>query len=200
MVPDSRSLSLLLAVLLFGAGCVQTSMLPAHQLGSGETTVAASIDEPGLLWIPRVNVQATHGFGKGDLTVNLGGTANVLGGGLSGRYYLSDRVNGELQVQGAYVVNDWAGTAFFGLQQVPTEDDQWYLGAHVGALNGKEVINSFSRQTSPLVGGSVGIGHIELGTSWRMQIELEANTTIPYSEESSLPPGRLSVGIFRLYR
>lgn len=198
---DPRLSGLVLVVGLLVGGCVQTATLPAQQLASGDAVVAAGLDEPGVLYVPRLKGQFTQGFGAGDVTATFGGPP--VGGGLTGRYYLGDGLNVELEAQVARVQDEWTRLALLGIQSVPSPDDaSLYLGAQAGVLHGREV--SFSGTTSvhrrPLVGGTIGYGPIDLGGSWRMQVELEANVPIPPSEEEGpLPPVHLSVGVFHIF-
>lgn len=199
-----RLTCLLLISAVLSAGCIQTATLPAHQIDRGETVSSASVDVPGFAWIPRANLQVTQGLGGGDVSTNFGGTATAFGGGLSGRYYVSEHLNAELQVQTGHVFDDWATTVFGGIQQAATNDRSWYLGIHGGLLNGKKVnINlpesHYSRKTLPMMGGTIGIGKIELGEAWILQVEMEVNATIPYTDEASVPPSRLSLGLFRTW-
>lgn len=172
MTLDAR-LPIFLAVLLLTSGCVQTAMLPATQVDTGETVGSISIDEPGVLVIPRLNLQVTQGLeGHKDVTLNLSGvpTEDVVfpGIGITGRYYLTDKANAELQVQGAGLAG-WTNLVLVGVQEVPVGDDSWYVGGQVGLINGRgEVISDSSptaRQTHPVIGGSIGYGPIDLGSS-----------------------------------
>ena len=180
-------------------------MLPAQQLDSGTTVAAASVDEPGFLYVPRANVQVTQGVGGGDLSVNLSGPP--VGGGLAGRAYLSDRVNAELQVQAAALNGEGepgTGLVLVGLQRAPTGADQWYLGGQVGVIHGAGfVLNQTPEvQTRPVVGASLGFGPIDLGGDWQMQVELEGNAPLGGlgEDDPPLPATRLSVGFFHLFR
>lgn len=199
----------LLGAVLAGAfllsGCVQTGMVPAQQLDSGTTVAAASVDEPGFLYIPRANVQLTQGVGGGDLSVNLSGPP--VGGGLTARAYLSERVNAELQAQAAALNGagePGTGLVLVGVQEAPTGADQWYLGGQFGIVHGAGfVVNQAPEvQTRPVVGGSVGFGPIDLGGAWRMQVELEGNAPLGGlgEDDPPLPATRLSIGFFRLFR
>lgn len=67
-----------------GTGCVQTSMPPARQLDAGDAVLSASVDEPGVGYIPRATGQFTYGLGRGDLTFNLGAMIRTYGGGMMG--------------------------------------------------------------------------------------------------------------------
>lgn len=198
------SVLIVLCAALLSGGCVQTAMLPAQQLDSGTTVVGASIDEPGFLYIPRVNVQVTQGIGGGDLSANLSGPP--VGGGVTGRAYLSDQLNVEVQAQ-ATALNGAAGPAsglvLVGLQQAPTPN-QWYLGAQAGIVRGTgfDIGGSTSDvQTRPLVGASFGVGPFDVGTDWRMQLELETNVPVgPWEDDPPFPATRISIGFFRLFR
>jgi len=192
---------LFVVVALPTTGCVQTALLPSRHLAEGETVVAASLDEPGFLYVPRLNLQVTQGLGGGDLSANVGGTVQTVGGGLAGRYYLTDALTAEGQVQGVRVFdNSWTAAALLGIQQTTDPSDHLYVGGHVGGMRGTEILADAdeSPRTLPLVGGSIGVGHIDLGGAWRMQIELEASVSVPSSEEEGLvPPAHLSIGVFR---
>lgn len=198
----------LLLGMFASTGCVQTAMLPASQLDAGETAVSVSIDEPGMLYVPRANGQFTYGLGGGDLSLNLGGTVGSFGGGVAARSYLSEAVNAEAQVQLADVwdARQWLVQA--GIQGVPPEENSLFVGGQLGALRGtaplEEQLGGYQRetpiQTVPFIGASLGYGRIELGKGWALQIELEANVPIPPTVEEDdrpLPPSKLSVGIFR---
>ena len=198
-------LGVVLATVLLGSGCVQTAMLPAQQLDSGTTVAAASLDEPGFLYVPRANVQLTQGIGGGDLSVNL--SAPLVGGGLTGRAYLSDRVNAELQVQAAALnggEDPPTGLALVGVQEAPTGADQWYLGGQFGIIHGPGFVFNQAPEvkTRPVVGASIGFGPVDLGTDWRLQVELEGNAPLGGSDDGDLPipATRLSIGVFHLFR
>lgn len=196
--------SLLLISAVLTAGCIQTATLPAHQVDRGETVASASVDVPASAWIPRANVQVTQGWGGGDVSANVSGSFSLFGGGLSGRYYVSDNLNAELQVQTGRVFEDWTTTAFGGIQQAATNDRPWYLGIHGGLLNGEKInVNLpesyYSRKTLPMIGSTIGVGKIELGETWTLQVEMEVNATIPYTDEASVPPSRISIGLFRTW-
>ncbi len=176
-------------------------MLPAQQLDSGDTVPAVAIDEPGILYIPRGTVQVTHGVGGGDLTANLSGPP--LGGGLTGRYYLSRGATAEVQVQGAQF-SGWSVLTLLGIQEVPHGEDAWFLGGRIGAINGRA--NQLSdagptdRRTYPVVGGSIGYAPFSIGEQWKMQIEVEGNVPLSGSEDDPPRPAtRLSVGFFRIF-
>lgn len=203
----SRVTCRLAIVLLATTGCVQTAMLPAHQLEDGETVAGVSLDEPGFLYVPRLNVQATQGLGGGDLTANVSGTALAVGGGLSGRYYLTDAVHLEGQLQTANRLEfGWVGAGLVGVQQAATASDPWYLGGNVGVIgmDGRDLStpDRDEARAFPMVGASVGAGHLEVSDSWRMQVELEGHVPFGLSgyPEDVFPPVRFSIGIFRLWR
>lgn len=200
---------LCIASLLIG-GCVQTAMLPAQQLDAGTTVAGASLDEPGILYIPRANVQLTQGLGGGDLSVNLSGPP--LGAGLTGRAYLSGRASAELQVQAAALEDAFdaggaptTGLALLGVQEVPTGEDRWYFGGQAGVIHGTgiRVGGPADVQTLPVVGASLGLGSFDLGSSWQIQVELASNVPVPVGnaddDDPPLPATRLSVGVFRLF-
>lgn len=193
---------LCIASLLIG-GCVQTAMLPAQQLDAGTTVAGASLDEPGILYIPRANVQLTQGLGGGDLSVNLSGPP--LGAGLTGRAYLSGRASAELQVQAAALDDaggaPTAGLALLGVQEVPTGEDRWYFGGQAGVIHGTgiRVGGPADVQTLPVVGASLGLGSFDLGSSWQIQVELASNVPVPVGNADLSPATRLSVGVFRLF-
>ena len=194
-----RLLVLCLPSLLAG-GCVQTATLPAQQLEAGTTVAAVTLDEPGILFVPRVGAQVTHGIGDGDLSVNVSGPPR--GGGLSGRYYLSRQMNLELQLQGARIDDSWTGLALVGLQEAPTGPDPWYLGGQFGVISGRgnaiSNVGPSIHQTVPVAGGS--IGHtIDVGRATQVQVELEANLPLS-ADEPPLPASRLSVGLFHFFR
>jgi hypothetical protein len=176
-------------------------MLPAQQLEEGQTVSAFTIDEPGILYIPRGTVQATHGLRDGDLTINISGPP--LGGGFVGRYYLGKAANAEVQVQGSRF-SGWSVLTLAGIQEVPHGNDSWYLGGQIGAINGRtnqlSDVGPTDRYTYPVVGGSIGYAPFSIGEKWKMQIEVEGNVPISNSEaDPPLPATRLSVGFFRLF-
>ncbi|PSQ96820.1 MAG: hypothetical protein BRD55_05980 [Bacteroidetes bacterium SW_9_63_38] len=190
-----------LVVALLMGGCVQTALLPSGQLDGGETVVSANLDEPGFLYIPRLNLQVTQGLGGGDLTGNVAGTLGMVGGGLAGRYYLTDAVNveGQVQVQSVCLSEETRqATVLLGGQQTTRPDDHLYLGGHAGGLYGEELLAvQNKRHAYPLVGGTIGVGHIDLGGAWRMQMELESSVPVTTGEWELVPPARVSIGVFR---
>jgi len=179
-------------------GCLQTSMLPARQLDRGEVVASGALHAPSLLYIPSLMGQATAGLGGGDLTANVGGSALGLSAGTGGRLYLSPSTNLEAQsrVMVAGETPRWLATV--GLQDVPRADEPLYYGAHVGGVGGDplEFDQPQPRNAYPVAGITVGLGYIDLGGSWFMQVELEAN--LPFgAEDGPLPPGGVSIGVFR---
>jgi len=198
---ERRWSAVLLGIALATTGCVRTAMLPAQQLDPGTTVPAVTIDEPGILYLPRGTVQVTHGVGGGDLTVNVSGLP--VGGGLTGRYYLHRGATAEFQVQGA-TFSSWTLLALMGIQEVPRGDDSWYVGGQVGAINGRgnqiSDVGPTDRRTYPVVGGSIGYAPISIGEQWTMQIEVDGNVPLSGSgSDPPLPATRLSVGFFRLF-
>ena len=209
-----RSLYLLPALLAFAlgtTGCVQTAMLPAETLEDGETQASISVDEPGALFIPRLNAQVTRGFGGGDLTANLSATPlsdqAIVGGGLALRSYLTDGVSFEAQLQGTSFSGSIAGLALLGVQTIPPSDGGWYVGGQMGVVEGPNLDVLFENKSgeertwfTPVVGGTFGYGPINLSSSTTMQLELKAN--VPISEdEGDAPPVAtgLSIGVFGLF-
>lgn len=207
--------SVLLAVGLGAGGCVQTAMLPARQLGPGTTAASATLDEPGFLLVPRANVQVTQGLGGGDLSANASlhpAEPLLVGGGLTGRYYVGPYVSAEAQVQALAPeasFEDLSGLALLGVHTMPASPPSWSLGAQVGALSARELdLEGVSdpspptrpRYTSAVLGGSVSYGPIRLGASTEWQIELEVNAPLARRafERLPLPATRLSVGVFHL--
>lgn len=183
---------------ILASGCVQTAMLPARQLESGTTVASTSLDEPGRVILPRLNAQVTHGLGGGDFTVNL--SVPPFGGGLTGRYYLTDRASAKFQLQVAPLRAGATGLGLVGIQETPTREDSWYFGAQLGTINGVDQVNG-NRKTTPVIGGSAGYGPVDLGSSWQMQVEFESN--VPLSTPEGHPPvpaTRLSIGFFHLFR
>jgi len=183
-------------------------MLPAEKVDSGETVGSLSIGEPGALILPRVGLQVTQGFGSGDLTANLNAVPCpgeiLLGGGLAVRSYLTPGLSAEVQLQGTSFSKRAAGLALFGLQTIPSDGGGWYVGGQTGVVNGPSPDVLFNgglpagethTWTAPVVGGTVGYGSIELGSSTgsrpRMQIELKANAPIwgDNGEAPQRPPG-----------
>ncbi len=206
--PRVRWTLALLFLLLVGPGCVQTAMLPARQLDAGETAVSVAIHEPGVLYVPWANGQLTYGLGGSDVSVNLGGSAGAVGGGLAGRAYLSDLVNAEGQVQLAEVINARQGLLQGGLQGVPSEQHPLYVGGRLGLLRGTGVLEEGFGSSGPegpphsipYVGATLGYGRIDLGGAWALQLEVEANVPIPpvaENDDRPLPPSRISIGLFR---
>lgn len=198
----------LLFPLIVGPGCVQTAMLPARQLDAGETAVSVTIHEPGVLYVPWANGQFTYGIGRGDVSVNLGGSAGAFGGGVAGRAYLTPLVNAEAQAQMADVINARQGLLHMGLQGVPSEQDPLYVGGRLGLLRGTGVLEegfgSAGREdpphSVPYIGATLGYGRIDLGGAWALQLEVEANVPIPPTAEKDdrpLPPSHISIGLFR---
>jgi hypothetical protein len=195
----------LAAVLFLTGGCVQTAMLPAQQIEAGETVATVSLDEPGFLYIPRANVQFTAGLGGGDVSANVSGP--LLGAGMTGRYYLSGRLNAEMQGQVTGLsggLGEPQGLLLLGVKENPTGGDTVYLGARAGAIHGPPFLDFGGSpgdppQTHPVVGATVGMGPFEVGSSWQVQVELEGNAPIaPGSDDPPLPATRISVGLFYL--
>lgn len=184
-------------------------MLPAHQLETGETVAAASLDEPGYLYVPRLNLQATQGFGGGDLSANVSGTVEQYGGGITGRYYLNEHLNAELQIQGTSLFHDssglfshsWDGMALLGIQEAATDSEPLYVGVHGGGI-GKNVADARApfRTTrfKPALGGSVGYASSP-EASWSVQVEMEAVASFFREEKLVISSARLSIGLFRIW-
>jgi hypothetical protein len=205
-------LSLLAAVAFLTGGCVQTAMLPADRLEDGETRASFGVDEPGALFIPRLNAQVTHGVGGADLTANVSvlplSERAIVGGGLAARSYLAYDLSVEGQLQVTSFSGRTVGLALLGLQTIPPSEGGWYVGAQTGVVRGPSpdvlVWGSSSAErrtwTAPVVGGTVGYGPIGLGPSARMQIELKANMPV-WGDEGEAPPATtgLSVGVFGLF-
>jgi hypothetical protein len=185
-------------------------MLPAHQLETGTTVAAGSFDEPGVLFLPRLNAQLTRGLGGGDLTVNVGAVpldgSFFPGGGLTGRYYLSDRLNAELQLQVTAMEDGWTRLGLVGIQEAPTEQDPLYVGGQVGVIDGRAYEVGPGRGppiTAPVIGASVGTVQFHPGTPWQVQVELESNAPLPFGTDGKdlpIPATRLSVGLFGVLR
>ena len=158
---------------------------------------SASLDEPGQVIIPRVNAQLTQGLGSGDFTANL--SVPPFGGGLTGRYYLNERYNAELQVQAAPLRSNATVVALLGLQEVPADASTWYYGAQAGTVSGHDDVNDV-RSATTVVGASAGYGPFELEGDWRMQVELEANVPLSTTQgDPPVPASRISIGFFRLF-
>lgn len=209
-----------LAAGLLSGGCVQTAMTPAQQIEPGTTVLSASLDEPGFAYIPRLNAQLTQGLGGGDLTANVSVPSLIgAGAGLTGRYYLSDRLTGELQLQAGGIPGRTAALALLGVQKGPVDTvnwpvstGHWYFGGRVGATVGKPPellgrgrdLSEVETVVAPVVGGTVGYGPVEIGSNWQMQIEAEANVPLSRNEFEldavPFPATRLSIGFFRLFR
>jgi hypothetical protein len=210
-IHPSRLLPLLVAVVLGTGGCVQTAMLPAEQQDAGTTVASFSVDEPGVLFLPRLSAQVTRGLGGGDLTANLSGVPtgkwSIVGGGLTGRYYLTHDLNAALQFQMTSFSGATAGLALFGLQTAPTDPPAWYYGGQVGGITGAgpgayldHGDSSPGAGAVPVVGGTLGYGPVDVGTSTRMQLELELNVPVWGDEEEVAMPGSgLSIGVFGLF-
>lgn len=209
-----------LAAGLLSGGCVQTAMTPAQQIEPGTTVLSASLDEPGVAYVPRLNAQLTQGLGGGDLTANVSIPSLIgVGAGLTGRYYLSDRLTGELQLQAGGILRRTAALALLGIQKGPVDTvnwpvstGHWYFGGRVGATMGKPPellgrgrgLSEVETVVAPVVGGTVGYGPVDIGSNWRMQIEAEANVPLSRNEfeldDVPFPATRLSIGFFRLFR
>jgi hypothetical protein len=209
----------LAAGFLFG-GCVQTAMTPAQQIEPGTTVLSASLDEPGVAYVPRLNAQLTHGFGGGDLTATVSIPSLIgVGAGLTGRYYLSDRLTGELQLQAGGILRRTATLALLGIQKGPVNTvngsvstGSWYFGGRAGATVGEPPelldpdrdLSEVETVVAPVVGGTVGYGPMNIGSNWRMQIEVEANAPLSPNDfdldDVPFPASRLSIGFFRLFR
>jgi hypothetical protein len=196
-------LAVLLGATVAGGGCTQTAMLPAKQLDEGTTAVSATLDEPGVAYVPRVNAQLTQGFGGGDVTVNA--SYPVPGAGLTGRAYLDENVNAELQLQAARNLEGEDGgsvLALAGLQEAPTGRDSWYLGAQAGMIHGEQWL-SFSSppetQTLPVAGASIGVAPLHDNDNLEIQVELEVNAPLFATGDPPMPASRISIGIYRLF-
>lgn len=188
-------------------------MTPARQIGSETTVLSASLDEPGFAYAPRLNVQLTRGLEGGDLTANVSFPSLLgAGAGLTGRYYVTDHLTGNLQFQAGGLPEQTAVLGLVGVQSVPTGTGGWYVGGQLGAINGRppDVLGTGTgapnaeQVAAPVVGGSVGYGPVEIGSNWRMQIELEANAPLTEEDfdldEIPFPATRLSVGLLRLFQ
>ena len=87
---------------LLSTGCASTRMETARQLDHGEFVVGATIDVPGVLWIPRIGAHGMIGLGDvGDLSLYLGTAFITYNFGLGGRLYLGDMAT--LSVKGDLV-------------------------------------------------------------------------------------------------
>lgn len=189
-------------------------MTPAQQIEPETTVLSASLDEPGFLYVPRLNVQLTQGLGGGDLTANASVPSLIgFGAGLTGRYYLTDRLTGKLQFQAGGLPEQAAALGLLGLQRGPVGTESWYFGGQVGVTSGKPPdflgtgagVSEGEPATAPVIGGSVGYGPMDIGSNWQMQIELEANAPLTLEQDFDLdevpfPATRLSIGFFRLFR
>ena len=212
--PRTRVASLLLltVVVCLTGGCVQTAMLPADRLEDGETRASFGVDDPGALFIPRLNAQVTQGLGGGDLTANVSvlplSNQAVVGGGLAARSYLASDLSVEGQLQITAFSGRAAGLALLGLQTIPPSEGGWYVGGQTGVVSGPSPDVLFPggasaetarTWTAPVVGGTVGYGPIGLGPSARVQIELKANVPV-WGDEGEAPPATtgLSIGVFGL--
>lgn len=202
------SLILLLVLVFLQSGCVQTTTLPARQLDSGETVASGGINGPVPL---ELFGQVTTRVGKGDLSANLGLSSSSLLGGVAGRRYLGERINAQTQLRVGWNEQFASLLAVGGVQSVPSAEMPLYVGIHGGTRTWiaepapEGTAGSFflpGKGLDPLVGGSVGIGRIDLGPNWRVQIELEltANlgTDAAGGDYNLLPaPNRLSIAVFR---
>lgn len=196
---------------------MQTAILPAETLESGETVGAFSVDTPGLVYIPRLGAQVTHGLGAADVTANLNAVPirdhSIIGGGLTARAYLTPNLGLIAQFQGASFSGQVAGLALVGLRTIPSRDGGFYAEGRGGVVRGGisgYLFPDLGTQeqedptpTAPMIGGTVGYGPIKLTDSAdpiRMQIELKTNIPIWRDDGESLPLGNtgLSIGIFNL--
>jgi len=208
-----RTVSLLLLIVVASrsaGGCVQTAMLPADRVEKGDTRASFGVGVPGALFVPRLSAQVTRGLGGGDLTANLGVVPSseqaIVGGGLAARSYLAVDMSIEAQLQGAVFSDRTAGLALVGLQTMPSGDGGWYVGAQTGVVRGPSpdvLVDGLGEErtwTAPVVGGTVGYGPFELGSSTRMQVELKANVPV-WGDDGEAPPGAtgLSIGVFGLF-
>lgn len=211
-------LSILLPLLIVFAGslggCVQTAMLPADTLEEGETRGAVSVAEPGALFLPRLTAQVTRGFGDGDLTANVSAVPvpeqPIVGGGLAARSYLAPDLSVEGQLQGTIFAGQPVGLALFGVQTIPSDDGGWYGGGQAGVVSGPSLDVLFGEGfqeekertwTGPVLGGTVGYGPIDVGSSTRLQIEGKAN--LPIWGDRGEPPlvnSGVSIGVFGLFQ
>jgi hypothetical protein len=196
-------LAALVGAALAGGGCTQTAMLPAEQLDGGTTAVSATLDEPGVAYVPRVNAQITHSFGGGDVTVNASYPGP--GAGLSGRAYLDDNINAELQLQASRNLEDDGGSVLglAGFQEVPTERDPWYFGLQGGVIHGEPWLTLSSApetQTLPVGGASIGYALRPGPGDLKLQAELEVNLPLPNgNDDPPLPASKISIGVFHLF-
>lgn len=194
-------LSLVLAVFLLVpllTGCLQTSMLPAHQLDTGESALSASLNVPPSVAVfsSGVSGQFTTGLAaEGDLSINVSASPMVVSGGIAPRLYLSDNLNAQVQLRGGNMEEDFVLLSVAGMQTLPSEETPFYLGVYGGALS--------EDQTHPLIGARVGLS-TKLGSSTRLQIEVDGAASLSggMTSSSSLTPtpvpGRISIGISRL--
>ena len=188
-------------------------MLPADRLEDGETRGALGLEAPGALFHPRINAQVTHGVGGGDLTANVSAVPlpnqPIVGGGVAARSYLTRALSAEVQAQATVFSGQPAGLVLLGLQTIPPDEGGWYVGGQTGVVSGPspDVLSwggapAEERRTwtAPVVGGTVGYGPIDLGSSTRMQVELKANMPV-WGDEGEAPPAStgLSVGVFGLF-
>ena len=172
------------------AGCVQTSMLPARQFDGGETALSASLHVPPRYYdtATELSGQFTAGLGGGgDLSLNVSASEAFVTVGVAPRMYLTDRLTLQGQVRAANLSDDTHRLAVAGLQSVPSGQSPFYVGAYGGALE----------ETGPLVGARVG-ATFDLGASTTLQIEGDGSYA-PGADGESEIPGRISIGIFRLF-
>lgn len=95
-----------LAVML--SGCAFSKMETAHQLEGGDILMSGTLDWPGMLYIPRANLNFMYGLGGvGDISAHVGTTMFTANAGLGGRVYLGDRLNLSLQGDAMYVIFDF---------------------------------------------------------------------------------------------
>lgn len=190
LLPGTLPILIALAGLGLLAGCVQTSMLPAQQFDGGETALSASLHVPPRYYdtATELSGQFTAGLGGGgDLSLNVSASEAFVTVGVAPRMYLTDRLTLQGQFRAANLSDDARRLAVAGLQSVPSGENPFYVGAYGGALE----------ETGPLVGARVG-ATFDLGSSTTLQIEGDGSYSPGEGGESDIP-GRISIGIFRLF-
>lgn len=92
--PRHHLVTLLLAGLaLTTSGCALSNTQTARQLDPGEFILGGSLDMPGYLFLPRASLQATYGYGYGDISARAGSALLSNFVGVGARFYPADWLN-----------------------------------------------------------------------------------------------------------
>lgn len=173
---------LLYLPLLFG--CSFTHMETANQLADDERVFAASLDNIGYGPIPRLSFSLLQGISDaGDFGIHGGTTVFTANAGLSGRYYLTDRLNLGLQTDfmGVLFHLPFVDNVFDGgilsvtprLTTATKEGEFFYAGVQSLVLTGFDLRGDGSTSLLAALGGIVlGIDFGSRSDGGGFQVEL----------------------------